>query len=68
MEEIYEVVLHEVGHALGLMGHSDDPGDTMYPGVWARTGSGLSERDRRTLQDVYARGNRKIRGRRGRNS
>ncbi len=67
VDEIYAVVLHEMGHALGLMGHSDDPGDIMYRRVSARTESGLSERDRRTLQDVYARGNRQIRGRRGRN-
>ena len=67
VEEIYDVVLHEMGHALGLMGHSDGPGDVMYPSFSGRSGAGLSERDRTTLQDVYARGNRKIRGRRGRN-
>ena len=67
VEEIYDVMLHEMGHALGLMGHSDDPGDVMFPSVSGRSGAGLSERDRRTLRDVYAHGNRQIRGRRGRN-
>jgi predicted Zn-dependent protease len=66
LHEIYEVVLHEMGHALGLMGHSDDPLDIMYPSISGRSDAGLSERDRRTLQELYAHGNRQIRGKRGR--
>ncbi len=65
-EEIGEVVLHEMGHALGLMGHSDDPRDILYPTVVARERPGLSERDRATLIELYSRGNRQIRGKRGR--
>ena len=65
-EEIGEVVLHEMGHALGLMGHSDDPRDILYPTAVARERPGLSERDRATLIELYSRGNCQIRGKRGR--
>jgi len=64
--EIYETVLHELGHALGLMGHSDDPGDIMYPRHSRLPRKGLSARDRNTLRGLYAGPSRQIRGRRGR--
>lgn len=64
-DEIYQVILHEMGHALGLLGHSDDTRDVMYPSASRREGRGLSDRDRNTLRELYARGNRQIRGRRG---
>ena len=63
--EIYETVLHEMGHALGLLGHSDDPGDIMCPGSSRVAGKGLSARDSNTLRELYAGPNRQIRGRRG---
>ena len=66
LDEIHETVLHEMGHALGLMGHSDDPNDIMFPSVTHRTEKGLSDRDRRTLAALYEHGNRQIRGRRDR--
>lgn len=28
--EIYNTALHEIGHTLGIMGHSDNPSDIMY--------------------------------------
>ncbi len=28
--EVYNTALHEIGHALGIMGHSDNPDDIMY--------------------------------------
>ena len=65
LHDIHAVMLHEMGHALGLMGHSDDRRDIMYPRVSGQAGAGLSDRDRRTLQELYAHGNRQIRGRRG---
>jgi predicted Zn-dependent protease len=51
LEELYLTVLHEMGHALGLTGHSPDPDDAMY-----RTSAGargLSERDRATVRRLY---------------
>ncbi|MDJ0849587.1 MAG: matrixin family metalloprotease [Myxococcota bacterium] len=67
LHDLYLVMLHEMGHALGLGGHSDDPGDIMYPTI-DRSRTSLSARDRNTLRLLYARppGSR-IRGaRRGR--
>jgi hypothetical protein len=50
--EVRHTILHEVGHALGLVGHSPYPGDIMYVphqyGVIA-----LSERDKETMRSLY---------------
>lgn len=48
--EIYTTALHEIGHTLGIMGHSDNSGDIMYP---SRNNMRLSERDLRTLVLLY---------------
>lgn len=44
------VIAHELGHVLGLWGHSDSPGDLMYP-IPERTGP--SRRDITTLRLIY---------------
>ncbi len=45
-------VLHEMMHALGVMVHSPEEGDIMYPIVTERTT--LSQRDLNTLRRLYA--------------
>ena len=48
--DLYSVVLHETGHALGL-GHSDNPGAVMYP--YYRVTSGLAADDIAGIRALY---------------
>lgn len=48
--DIFSVALHEAGHAIGL-GHSDKPGDVMYPYYHSR--SALSANDIAAAQSLY---------------
>ena len=48
------VCLHEVGHALGLAGHSSQPGDVMFAAANYEAATGvMSERDRKTISKLY---------------
>ena len=51
--DLYSVVLHEAGHALGL-GHSDVPGAVMYP--YYRQATGLTADDVAGIQALYGSG------------
>lgn len=54
VHDVHRILLHEMGHALGLTGHSPDDGDIM--GAPPRQDvTSLSQRDRATLQMLYAR-------------
>lgn len=52
MDEVKHTILHEIAHALGLIGHSDHPDDIMYvPHQYGVTN--ISARDIETLNILY---------------
>lgn len=53
-KDIYQVVLHEFGHALGLYGHSSDRNDVLYPNN-NMIGIHTSRRDFNTIRSLYCR-------------
>jgi tetratricopeptide (TPR) repeat protein len=53
-DEVYTVTLHELGHALGMQGHSPHPEDLMYYSLNpANNKSRLSQRDVNTMELLY---------------
>lgn len=54
-EIFYTTALHEIGHGLGLRGHSTDPDDLMYPvGNGSLERGKISDADMTTLRAVYS--------------
>ncbi|OGI19645.1 MAG: hypothetical protein A2255_08700 [Candidatus Melainabacteria bacterium RIFOXYA2_FULL_32_9] len=53
--DIYYTVLHEIGHALGIMGHSYNEDDVMYPVAIGKKSVNLvfSHRDVNTIKLLY---------------
>ncbi len=51
-KQIYPVVLHEIGHALGINGHSNTNNDIMYENNFTND-THLSNRDINTLRAIY---------------
>ncbi|MBQ7450425.1 tetratricopeptide repeat protein [bacterium] len=54
---VYNTMLHELGHALGIMGHSQDEGDLMYKAIAPKYQYELmdfSDRDIETFKVLYS--------------
>lgn len=56
---VHAVMLHEVGHALGLGGHSPIPTDIMYAGVDLGFDAELTSSDKLTIKELYSKPNGK---------
>jgi predicted Zn-dependent protease len=54
--DIHRTLRHEMGHALGIAGHSPNPEDIMYA-LAPSTSQKLTDRDRETLRKLYAKPN-----------
>ena len=52
-DEMRSTALHEVGHVLGLGGHSSNPQDIMFFTVTGSSAKALSSRDKATLCALY---------------
>lgn len=55
---IYHALLHEIGHAIGILGHSTDPNDIMSTGTTVFL-EHLSSRDKNTAFEMYDKYNKK---------
>lgn len=51
-QDIYLVMLHEIGHSLGL-NHTNNPNDLMYPTKEKRGAKGITPNDIKALYEVY---------------
>ncbi|MBQ8634605.1 matrixin family metalloprotease [bacterium] len=51
--ELYRTILHEIGHAIGILGHSENIYDIMYYSTAGLKNSSLSSRDIDTVKKMY---------------
>ena len=51
--ELQSVILHEVGHALGILDHTKNKNDIMYYSTETYKNSQISNRDANTIQELY---------------
>ncbi len=51
-QKIKQIAMHQIGHAIGIYGHSPDPDDIMYRDF---TANSISKRDKSTIQEIYKR-------------
>lgn len=52
--DMYKTCLHEVGHAIGMEGHSNTPSDIMYPVLNNAQTPYLKDRDVNTIAALYS--------------
>jgi predicted Zn-dependent protease len=50
---LYQTILHELGHALGLLGHSPNPKDVMYWSTSPEQTGDLTQTDINTINTLY---------------
>jgi len=50
--QLVTIACHEIGHALGVAGHSPDSGDIMA-GIALSTTTPISQRDANTIASLY---------------
>lgn len=52
-KELLSTIIHEIGHALGIQGHSRNKNDIMYENTESYQFTSLSDRDINTLYELY---------------